>query len=151
MREFAASETRMNRQWVTVPPIFHAVEFTNWSKQLQDLMDPFAVEFMLSLATYLQSQNQKSAVGKEKLTGSSDKGLFRLLWLLSFHRYKLQYSLATVLFFDNVVALLLYIMTRTPTRFNTVNDLLHTQGVLINNFRVSRLNRLKDDSLLSFM
>ena len=99
----------------------------------------------------LKWENQKSAVGKEKLTGSSDKGLFRLLWLLSFHRYKLQYSLATVLFFDNVVALLLYIMTRKPTGFNTVNDLLHTQGVLINNFRVSRLNRLKDDSLLSFM
>ena len=52
MREFAASETIMNRQKATVPPIFNAVKF----KQLQDPLDPFAVEFMLSLATYLQSR-----------------------------------------------------------------------------------------------
>ena len=49
MREFAASETIMNRQKVTVPPIFNAVKF----KQLQDPLDPFAAEFMLSLATCL--------------------------------------------------------------------------------------------------
>ena len=47
MREFATSETTKIRQKVTVPPIFDAVEF-NWSKQLQDPLDPFAVEFMLS-------------------------------------------------------------------------------------------------------
>ena len=55
MREFAASETMMIRQYVTIPPIFDAVEF-NWAKQLQDPLDPFAVEFMLSFATYLQSR-----------------------------------------------------------------------------------------------
>ena len=54
MREFAASETMMVRQWATVPPIFHAVEF-NWSKQLHDPLDPFTVEFMLSFATYLRN------------------------------------------------------------------------------------------------
>ena len=47
MREFATSETIKIRQQVTVPPIFHAVGF-NRSKQLQDPLDPFAVEFMLS-------------------------------------------------------------------------------------------------------
>ena len=65
----------------------------------------------------------KSAVGKEKLAGSSDKGLL-LLWLLSFNCYKVQYLLATVVFFGNVVALHFCIMTRKPTRFNTVNDLI---------------------------
>ena len=49
MREFATSETMMIRQKATVPPIFNAEIF----KQLQDPLDPFAVEFMLSFATYL--------------------------------------------------------------------------------------------------
>ena len=49
MREFATSETMMIRQYVTVPPSFHAEKF----KQLQDPLDAFAVEFMLSSATYL--------------------------------------------------------------------------------------------------
>ena len=52
MREFATSETMKIRQKITIPPIFDAVEF----KQLQDPLDPFAVEFMLSFATYLQSR-----------------------------------------------------------------------------------------------
>ena len=69
-----------------------------------------------------------SAIGKEKLAHSSDKG-FLLLWLLSFNCYKLQYLLATVVFFDNVVALHFYKMTRKPTRFNTVNHLIDAQGV----------------------
>ena len=55
MTEFAASETVKIRQQVTVPPIFDAVE-VNWSKQIQDPLDPFAVEFVLSFATYLQSR-----------------------------------------------------------------------------------------------
>ena len=38
-----------------------------------------------------------------------------VLWLLSFNCYKLQYLLSTVVFFDNVVALHFYIMTRKPT------------------------------------
>ena len=42
----------MIRQKATVPPIFNEVKFM----QLQDPLDPFAVEFMLSLATYLQSR-----------------------------------------------------------------------------------------------
>ena len=68
------------------------------------------------------------AVGKMKLARFSDKGLL-LLWLLSFNCYKLQYLLATAVFFDNVVALHFYIMTRKPTRFNTVNDLIDAEGV----------------------
>ena len=52
MREFATSETIKIRQQVTVSPIFHAVKF----KQVQDPLEPFAVEFMLSFATYLQSR-----------------------------------------------------------------------------------------------
>ena len=52
MREFATSEAMMIRQKATVPPIFNEVKF----KQLQDQLDPFAVEFMLSLATDLQSR-----------------------------------------------------------------------------------------------
>ena len=55
MREFAASETMMIRQKVTVPLIFDAVKF-NWAKQFgQDPLDPMAVEFMLSFATYLRN------------------------------------------------------------------------------------------------
>ena len=49
IREFATSETMMIGQKATVPPIFNAEKF----KQLQDPLDPFAVEFMLSFATYL--------------------------------------------------------------------------------------------------
>ena len=49
----------------------------------------------------LKWENQKSAVRKEKLARSSDKGLL-LLWLLSFDCHKLQYLLTTVLFFNNV-------------------------------------------------
>ena len=45
-----------------------------------------------------------------------------------FDCYKFQFLLATVVFFDNVVALHFYIMTRKPTRF-TVNDLIDDQGV----------------------
>ena len=51
MIEFAASETMMNRQQVTIPPIFDAVE-CNKAEQLQDPLDPFIVEFMLRLPTY---------------------------------------------------------------------------------------------------
>ena len=51
MRKFATSETMMIRQKVAVPPIFNAVKF----KQLQDSLDPFDVEFMLSFATYLRN------------------------------------------------------------------------------------------------
>ena len=39
----------MIRQKATVPPTFCAVEL----EQLQDPLDPFAVEFMLMFATYL--------------------------------------------------------------------------------------------------
>ena len=54
MTEFAASETIKIRQRVTVPPIFKAEKFR---KQLQNhALDPFAVEFMLSFAKYLQSR-----------------------------------------------------------------------------------------------
>ena len=49
IREFATSETMMIRQKATVPPIFDAEKF----KQLQDPLDPFTVEFMLRLPTYL--------------------------------------------------------------------------------------------------
>ena len=49
MREFATSEMMMIRQKATVPPIFNAVK----SKQLQDPLDPFTVEFMINFATYL--------------------------------------------------------------------------------------------------
>ena len=53
---------------------------------------------------------------RETSRGSSDKGLFRPFWLLSFSCYKLQYFLATALFFDNVVALHLYIIAITTFR-----------------------------------
>ena len=76
----------------------------------------------------LLRENQKSAVGKEKLARSYDKGLL-LLWLLSFNCFKLQYLLATVVFFNKVGALHFYIMTREPTRFNKVNDLIDAHGV----------------------
>ena len=84
-------------------------------------------------------ENQKSAVGKEKLAGSSDKGLFRLFWLLSFSCYKIQYLLATALFFDNVVTLHLYTTAITTFRVprGTFNDLSHLKE--------------KGLSLLSFM
>ena len=49
MREFTTSETMVIRQKATVPAIFHAVKL----RQLQDPLDPFAVESMLRFATYL--------------------------------------------------------------------------------------------------
>ena len=52
MIEFAVSETMMNRQQVTIPPIFDAVE-CNKAEQLQDPLDPLTVEFMLRLPTYM--------------------------------------------------------------------------------------------------
>ena len=76
----------------------------------------------------MEKPNLKSAVGKEKL----------VLVLLTRACYSFDCSvlivinfstLATVAFFDNVVALHLYIMTRKPTRFNAVNDLIVAQGV----------------------
>ena len=86
------------------------------------------ITFYFSINLIMEKPNLKSAVGKEKL----------VLVLLTRACYSFDCSvlivinfstLATVAFFDNVVALHSYIMTRKPTRFNAVNDLIVAQGV----------------------